>query len=122
MNLERAGLNICRTPRGVDVRVDGIKTDRKWEIIQQAKIRLRMEKWRIGSCGQVLGISGAGGGDRAERISGYGREGNGDDSRRDLDERKIEFVDGGKGNSNGVRRGGGARIDSVRKWGFGDFF
>ena len=38
----------------------------------------------------------AGGKNWDERISGYGREGDGDDSRRDLNERKIDFVDGGE--------------------------
>ena len=62
----------------------------------------------------------AGGKIWAERVSEYGREGDDDDSHWELDEQKIEFVDGGEGNSNGIRLGGRTRIDSVQKWEFGE--
>ena len=61
----------------------------------------------------------AGGKNWTERISGYDWEGDGDDSRWDLDERKIEFVDGGEGNSNGVRREEERGLISFRNGNFG---
>ena len=67
-----------------------------------------MECGRIGSCGRVPGISGAGVGDRIERISGFGRVGDDGDSRRDLD--------GRKGRGEEERDGIGVRMHGGGAW------